>query len=34
MCMKKFNVKKILLTNLQHFELSQFSISVHMLDNG
>ena len=36
MCMKKFNVEKIFLKNLQHFELSQFPINIHnwIMDNS
>ena len=30
MCMKMFNAEKIILTNLQHFQCSQFSTTVHI----
>ena len=29
-CMKNFNTEKIILTYLQHFQLSQFSTSAHV----
>ena len=34
MYMKKFNAEKIVLTNLQKFQHSQFSTIMEMLNNG